>query len=308
MEIKGLAIGAASAAGTGMFATRAPGPWTSAIADRGLPAGETASDTIAVLINGISELDLAKLLAIFDSVALPGGAARVDDLACSVVTTVAKGDRAGALRNLREIASIDPRRLELLRTDPALAAIRSDIDGLFVKATEIAKRDAELWLAQAQQVGDKPLQGWEKRSAALMELAHGLFDSGIYGNYLCSAELARAIVGNSEPLASEELPYKTLPHRKKRRDPLRGGEILPRFRALWHRAPLLVLLLSWGVLGLAGGPFVLVFRTFELENEAFTNSAYQTWGLGFLILVSFGFLWRVVRAKLDRVQAIYRAS
>jgi hypothetical protein len=64
-----------------------------------------------------------------------------------------------------------------------------------------------------------------------------------------------------------------------------------RFKSLWRRAPLLVLLLGWLVAGLFGGAVAALF----LNERAAAAVAvfFEIWALGFLALVGFGFYMRV---------------
>jgi hypothetical protein len=66
-------------------------------------------------------------------------------------------------------------------------------------------------------------------------------------------------------------------------------------RQLWRRAPLLVMMLTWFALGLAGG-FVFAIASHIWPGGLLTaigNLSFATWGIGFLALVGFGFFVRV---------------
>lgn len=64
---------------------------------------------------------------------------------------------------------------------------------------------------------------------------------------------------------------------------------------LWHRAPLLVIMLFYFAVGLAGGlVFALASRLFPgTVIVALGNFAFDTWAIGFLALVGFGFYARM---------------
>jgi hypothetical protein len=66
---------------------------------------------------------------------------------------------------------------------------------------------------------------------------------------------------------------------------------------LWRRAPLLVLLGGWFLIGLVGGllsvPVKMIWpNSWFVETSDF---AFQAWGMGFLALIVFGFWARVRR-------------
>lgn len=66
-------------------------------------------------------------------------------------------------------------------------------------------------------------------------------------------------------------------------------------RQLWHRVPLLVMMLTWLAVGLSGGiAFVLASRLWPQSIiVAMGNFGFDLWGIGFLALVGFGFYVRV---------------
>lgn len=68
-------------------------------------------------------------------------------------------------------------------------------------------------------------------------------------------------------------------------------------RQLWHRAPLLVMMLTWFAVGLAGGlGFAIASRIWPQSLiVAIGNFSFDLWGIGFLALVGFGFYARVRR-------------
>jgi hypothetical protein len=67
---------------------------------------------------------------------------------------------------------------------------------------------------------------------------------------------------------------------------------------LWNRAPLLVLMIIWLCMGIAGGIAVSVLRQLSPDSPlvAISDPGFQIWGLGFLALVGLGF-WARVRGQ-----------
>jgi hypothetical protein len=66
-------------------------------------------------------------------------------------------------------------------------------------------------------------------------------------------------------------------------------------RQLWRRAPLLVMMLTWLVVGLAGGFGVAIASHIWPDSVfvALSGIAFNMWGIGFLALVGFSFFMRV---------------
>ncbi len=76
----------------------------------------------------------------------------------------------------------------------------------------------------------------------------------------------------------------------------------PRVNALWVRAPLLILLLAWFAIGLAGGTACLLLGNLYSREllTAITAAASEIWGLGFLALVGLGFYLRIRNVRFGR--------
>ena len=66
-------------------------------------------------------------------------------------------------------------------------------------------------------------------------------------------------------------------------------------KALWVRAPLLILLVSWFTLGLAAMGVAAVLHFFWPGQFPLSiiDSGFAVWGIGLLALIGFGFYMRV---------------
>ena len=69
-----------------------------------------------------------------------------------------------------------------------------------------------------------------------------------------------------------------------------GLQLKSRTRRMWLRAPLLVLLLGWFVMGLAGGLFSAFVRNYRpgVLSASLVEGGFAPWALGFLVLVAVG--------------------
>jgi hypothetical protein len=161
-----------------------------------------------------------------------------------------------------------------------------------------AKLDADVKLDQAEQAiglaGGKKLADWETSPLTLLQIGRHLSQTGGYTNYLRAAALAETIQsaywGASlifEQTVPPATPSARLGFEKKTAFVLTWPFAVASFKKLqkpvrllgqqlWRRAPLLVLLLSWLVVGVVGGIF-------------FSGFGFEFWAIGFLALVGFGF-------------------
>ncbi len=302
-------------------------PVTSSPTQDHVGAGTTpAADSNAAILANISAPDLAKLAAILEPTHSPQSAALLQNLlqdtrdavshidavrSHSQAETVLPGDDARAIANLGEIARLDPAVIETLRVDPALAPIRPEMERLLHQVTAVAKMDAEGSLVRAGQFiesnGARMLPNWQTRPETLMQVAHRLFDTGGYTNYVRSAQVAQAIIDYSPWIVNYApgIPAKARTGAAAGEDALqtavrkswvdiRNGAP-SKIARLWERAPLLVLLVGWLGLGLVAGPISLLFRSAPPGTwpASIVNAFYDIWAIGFLALAGFGFYARV---------------
>ncbi|HMF79260.1 MAG TPA: hypothetical protein VK604_26610 [Bryobacteraceae bacterium] len=169
-----------------------------------------------------------------------------------------------------------------------------------VEPTTAAKLDAEVKLNQAEQTieqaGGRKLPHWETAPETLLQIGHRLYDAGGYSNYVRAAEVATAI--QSAYWEASIIYEQTASAKSARLQQANGWARYPsrakwlkvwtasrknlpeRIRVLWRRAPLLVLFLTWLVVGLIGGALVSPF-------------GFEFWAAGFLALVGLGFYARI---------------
>lgn len=278
----------------------------------------------SALIDQIAQADMAKLTDLLEPRRSSEVAAHINDLTQDTTLALMQRDRERALENLNHIAALDPETLALLEPEKAFEPIRAEVDHLLTHFTTVAKLDAEGWLAHADQALETPghaaaLAHWQTTPETLLHVAHRLFDSGGYANYTHSADLAKAILNDFPPqylpcaaqftrpsvcetttkldASGEDKPRrKRLPAATAQTTwtSLRAAAA-PRLLALWQRAPLLVLLLSWLGAGVVAGPAAIILRTLWPETwpASIIDFGFEVWGIGFLALVLFGFYARI---------------
>jgi hypothetical protein len=269
----------------------------------GAPAGSLAqigADVVAGLLRELSASQITSLLEIIEPALPPERTAQLDQLVRAAVSAARDGDTGGALAKLATLVSLDPRRAEGLASAPELAPIRKEVEALLARLTATARlgaetrlREATEWL-RAPNVVDRQIEN--VKASTLLLLASQLIDAGRYANCIRSAEVSRMVLDRQRWAPAEV----ATPLSKGVDAPIRTPRAAPRIRRealvawlknLWRRAPLLVLLLGWLAVGLAGGSVAAVFRG-EWPAAAIALF-FEIWTLGFLALVGFAFYMSV---------------
>ncbi|MBZ5578868.1 MAG: hypothetical protein LAP40_20085 [Acidobacteriia bacterium] len=310
---------------TGTDLSRAAGPaapTAKAVAAAGAGVGQPGAVIDAAAVAALSEPDLSRLLAVLERPLTPETSAQLSAALEAAFTAAVVGDVAQALDAVAQAAALHPLQAEALRSAPGLEPIRAQVDSLLTRLTQVARLDAEGRLSQAteaaQAAGIKTLAEWDARPEALILLAHRLLDSGGLANYVRAAEVAQVvidgmrwapsaapvgspdlatarIVGEDGPTRATRLPaFQQSWTAIRRRAPLR-------IRMAWRRAPLLVLLLAWLAVGVAGGVASVLMPRIWVEQAwpaSLTTAGFELWALGFLGLVLFGFYMRIRNVRL----------
>lgn len=287
---------------------------------------ETLGDTVTTLLTELSAADVAKLIDLIGSSLPAQDTSRLQNLVQTFLLAAAENNVAPAMNALSKIIEIDPSHPEILRANPVIEPIRASVEQFLDRNTALAKMDAEGRLEQAGQsvassAADR-LAGWDMRPAAMLTIANRMFDAGGLPNYMHAAQLSQVVIDGSA-LGSlwvpgmVGVPAETMELSRRRAsgalNPAAGfvSESMRRtlavmratLRNLWSRAPLLVLLVGWLLVGIMGGLVSMLWRQAWVETwPAYLSSlAFDVWGLGFLVLVGFGFYASVRRAINSRL-------
>jgi hypothetical protein len=267
---------------------------------------QSAGDMFVSTLQELSKAELTVLLDMIGRPESPQQAQRLDDLLRAAVAATAEGDGDRAMVPLTELAVMSPLRAQTLGSLPSLSSIRGPIERLVSRLNAAAKVEAESQLAQAVKLlespGAKELVIREIRAQNLILTAGRLLDAGGYANSVWSAQLSQLVI-DPRLWAPNPVP---LPLNVKDGDGhstaanggifaairlVRAGlQLKSRIRRLWFRAPLLVLLLAWFVVGLAGGVFAALVRNFwpSVLSASLVAGSFELWALGFLVLVAVG--------------------
>jgi len=280
-----------------------------AVTHAATPGGTTqsAGDVFVSTLQELSEAEMTVLLDMIGRPESPQQAQRLDDLLRAAVAATAEGNVDRAMVPLTELAMTSPLRAQALGSLPSLSSIRGPIERLVTRLNVAAKVEAQSQLAQAVKLldsaGAKELVIREIRAQNLILTAGRLLDAGGYANSVWSAQLSQLVIDprlwapNAVPL-----PFK-VKDADGRTTPAAGGGIFAairlvraglqlksRIRRMWLRAPLLVLLLAWFVVGLAGGLFSALVRNYwpRVLSASLISVSFELWALGFLVLVAVG--------------------
>jgi hypothetical protein len=270
-------------------------------------------DNYASVVGKLSESDIGRLIQILDPPRSPQTAAQLDSLLHATVVAASAGDVAQAVNHLGEMMALDASHAVAVVTEPRLDSIRANVEAILNQMASAAKLDAEGRIAEATQRSEamalKKLADWDAAPETLLEIAACLLQSSGPANYLRAAVLAQAVIDASH-WAPANASVSTARPVRSRFLPANDGGVFsalsrgwnafrkaatPRIRVLWWRAPLLILLLSWLALGVAGGVVALLVRKYQPQSwsASLVNGGFELWAIGFLALVLFGFYMRV---------------
>ena len=265
---------------------------------RSAPAHGAAAD-FAVL-SQLSQSDLSNLIRILEQPALPQArqAAPAQNLLQNAAAAAQAGDVDRALQHLAEFVKVEPLRADSLRTEPSLEQMRREVEQLLVRVEAVGRLDAQGRIADAariiEQRGLQPLPGWDAAPQVMLSMANRLYDSGGYVNYVQAASLAQVVI---DGVRTPESIART--RAAKQRTKPAVPRSWHRLKALWVRAPLLILLVTWFAVGLAAVGVVSVLHYFWPAQYPLSNieDGFALWGIGFLALVGVGFYLRVRRVR-----------
>jgi hypothetical protein len=200
------------------------------------------------------------LPAIHAAIQLPDNRALADSLILGASQAVASGDVPRALHAVTELLTRHPDADLRALQEPALASIRGDIREIVSRLAGEAKIDARNTLAIAAPLAGG--YGMPHEAPAVIALANQFIETGQYVNYFRAGELGRLVISwsQSETEAQDHAEQNV-------------AHAVRRIAVIWRRAPLLVLLGVWLLLGI-----VLI------------RFATELWATGFLALVAIQFV------------------
>jgi hypothetical protein len=230
-------------------------------------------DSIATSLQLLSTPEIHHLLSTIDTQRFSHEAV--------AVPAVTGHDMPHALASLSEFVTRHPEHANELLTSPALAPIRSEVTQLLHHITEVARTEAVRSVSNATAVVDAAKHSQQiapqMDGPAALAVAERLIESGQLANYYRAADLGLVVIGAYSP--RDRTPE------KKVRVAVVHRRVAAMIRALWRRAPLLVLLLGWLAVGVAGA-LIAMLKVFSASS---VQAGFELWGVGVLGLVVFQF-------------------
>jgi hypothetical protein len=276
-----------SAAGTGspildsLVRLSAPGGMSTPTATT---SARISDDSVGPLLQLLSTPQIHDLLHSIDAHRLAQDPAVLDRLLESAGEAAAHHEVPRALAVLTEYINRNPEHAGVLPVSPALMPIQGEVKELLRHITDEARIDAVRLIAGAGLVvhdGAKHSEGLN--GTGVLAVAERFVEAGQLVNYMRAAELSQAVIAFYNAVPSE-IRLDANSGKTLRRPVL---ELAGRW---WRRVPVLVLLVGWFAIGLAGGGVALMARMGAPAVEA----CVEIWGVGFLVLVVLQF-WISVR-------------
>jgi hypothetical protein len=268
-----------------------------AVASAAVAAGLT-DDRIDPFLQDIAGPQISQLLNLVEQTREAQDPRVLDAMLRKAVVAVHSHNLPGAFTAITELVTLNPERgAQIVNDSAALAPVRSEVKDLLHRLTLTARLQAEQTLSAATlAVETAPQRGGHAHGLHpqdILALARHFFDSGQHINYVRAAELAQMVLayypvpvagvrsaGRSN-LLNEALDSLSGAFKPAART--RPPHALHRLKALWRRAPLLILLAGWLSIGLIGAFISL------LAGSA-SQAPVEIWATGFLVLVGFQFI------------------
>lgn len=255
--------------------------------------GNIGNDEVATLLQLLATPSISSLLT---GSAQPGAASAVNALVAAAASALSTGDTPAALAKIKDVLTIDPEQAGPLTSHSTFSSIRHEVAELVRVLSSDARVRAEERLGTAEHAivanGPRRLPGADADLTAVYTLATQLFNNGRLADYTRAAELAQFVIAGyaAAPVSAVHSAYRAQAGVERL-----SVRIIAWVKKLWARAPLLVLLLGWFTLGVAGGSAAWIVRNVAEDpwDPAFISACWSIWALGFLALVTFGFYMRI---------------
>jgi hypothetical protein len=260
-----------------------------------LPLAGTSQDSIGGLLELLASPGLRDLLTTIDTQRFNQDVAIRDTLLRAVISAVARKDIPLALEALTEYINHNPEHAAALTESAPLAPIKEQVVQLLRHLTQEAKTDAERQIATATlAVSAARNPSPQIDGLGVLTIAERFVESGQLINYFRAAELSQAVMA-FYPAAVVPLRKSVGEEKSAIVSQRRYAEAV---RTLWRRVPMLVLLGAWLAAGLAVGIPLVLSRVADVEliTPASARVLFESWGLGFLLLILFQFFFSLRNA------------
>jgi hypothetical protein len=259
-----------------------------------------SGDSIATLLQDLASPQIIELLALMEQSRLAQDPMLLEGLLRTAVAAVEIQDLPVAIAAMTELVTLNPERgAQVLNQEAALTPIRGEVKDLLQRLTLNAKAEAEHTLAAASlaiETGALHVARSDRPDPQnILTIAQRLLDAGQHINFVRSAELSQMVssyylVPIVDIIAPSAFGRNIMRTKPSRIAPFDGWARLrvaqQRLKAIWRRAPVLVLLLVWVSVGLIG----------RFISGPLNPTAIEIWATAFLALVVFQF-FATVRSR-----------
>jgi hypothetical protein len=232
-------------------------------------ASDVRQDSAGPFLQLLSTPAIQELLHGIETHRFAQDPAAIESIIQTAASAVASHDLPRAIAALSEHIGRNPEHAAALANSPSLAQIQGEVRELVHRVTEEARTEAVRLVASAGVVVDAAAKHPPQLDGpAVLEIAERFIESGQLANYIRAQELGQVVIGS----------YAAVGRRVGRAERQPAWEWVVRF---WRRVPLLVLMVGWLALGLAGSAIALLVRL----DAATVQAGFEFWGIGFLGLV-----------------------
>lgn len=276
--------------------TEATGPVASA---------SPGKDQVGALLQNLASPLIGDMLALIDRAIFLQDPALLEALLRTAVAGADAQDVPSALAAITKLVTVNPEQgARLVNEEASLLPIRNEVNAVLQHLAVNAKALAEHQI-EAASLAVATAKPGATHSAPfdphdLLAIAQRFLESGQHINYVRAGELGHIVlVHYSAPVTELNPPMRISAAKSSLSDrpmfPPRTRLTLEHLRAIWQRAPLLVLLAAWFALGLAAGfiHFIGRYTRHQLVNAI----ALEIWTVGFLALVVFQFFVTVRNSR-----------
>lgn len=270
MDVRSIAAGAGSAAP----AVRPSVADRSALSGSlNVPGASVSADTIAALLERLATPGISDLILHLENRRTSVDPGMLSELLRVAGVAAAAGDVAEVRKAVTQIVERNPEWVRAVETEPALDRVRGHTKAVLENLAAHARERAEALLENARagvEAARPRLRAADVRDAeTLLDLSGRLIESGRQVDYVRSAELSQVLllhfpVGAPSVIRAEGEPGRAVSRLN-----------VEKLVEWWKRAPVLVLLGGWVVIG-----FVAVL----LANSA---TAAGIWAAGFLAFIAY---------------------
>jgi hypothetical protein len=266
------------------------------------PATPAAGDSVSGLLQQLAAPQIANLISGIAKEHLTPGGPPMLELMQSSVDAVAAHDGPRALGTIMELVARYPEKLDVVRTEPAFAPIRTSVENVLQQHMLTTRTDAELKVSLAAHAfetsGPATGRDVERDVPQILSVAHQLLETDRHANVLLAGDLAQNVINYYIPVAVAILDMDALGRKRTpgEQAPPSGeaatfgmlySQVVRSLTTIGERVPLKFLVWAWFLIGLISGLLSVILRILEIEIFS-AALPLEIWGAGTVGFLGFG--------------------